>query len=115
MCEKNTREEPLAIVEALKLDSVNKTYIKNHIDKIYGYDTWGSKYNYLLVYAYTKNFELFCSKYKSFMQTNDFPLQVQNHLTERRLNNISEIRIFNTILIGNGRETTLTHIIVNME
>lgn len=112
---KNTREEPLAIVEALKLDSVNKTYIKNHIDKIYGYDTWGSKYNYLLVYAYTKNFELFCSKYKSFMQTNDFPLQVQNHLTERRLNNISEIRIFNTILIGNGRETTLTHIIVNME
>ena len=48
---KNTREEPLAIVEALKLDSVNKTYIKNHIDKIYGYDTWGSKYNYLLVYA----------------------------------------------------------------
>ena len=112
---KNTREEPLAIVEALKLDSVNKTYIKNHIDKIYGYDTWGSKYNYLLVYAYTKNFELFCSKYKSFMQTNDFPLQVQNHLTERRLNNISEIRIFNTILIRNGRETTLTHIIVNME
>ena len=49
------------------------------------------------------------------MQTNDFPLQVQNHLTERRLNNISEIRIFNTILIRNGRETTLTHIIVNME
>lgn len=39
---------PFAIIEALKLSSVNKSYISKHIDKIYKYDTLGNKCNFII-------------------------------------------------------------------
>lgn len=111
---RNGEEKPLAILEALNLDSIQSNYLKQHIDKIYNYDTWGAKRNYLVIYAQAPDFGDFCGRYQNFLENFEFPLEVVNSLEERELEFYSEIRLYDTLLIRNGKETTITHVIINM-
>lgn len=111
---KNGREIPMTVVEALNLNSIQGDYIKKHIDKIYNYDTWGAKNNYLVIYAEAADFKKFCLNYQNYLEKFQFPLEVEKAVEERKLEFCSEIRLFDTTLKRNGRETIITHIIVNM-
>ena len=111
---RDEREIPLTVVEALKLECVDKEYIKRHIHKLYGYDTWGAEYNYLLVYASAPDFNKFCLRYQEYIKVCELPLKVCKHIEERVINIVSEIRVFDTVMERNGKKTILTHILINM-
>ena len=112
---KGRGEQPLSVVEALNLSSIQSDYLKKHIDKIYDYDTWGAKNNYLVIYANAKDFAQFCIKYQEFLRDFKFPIKVKNPVVERDIENYSEIRMYDSELERNGSATTITHIVVNME
>ena len=112
---KGRGEQPLSVVEALNLSSIQSDYLKKHINKIYNYDTWGAKNNYLVVYANTKDFAQFCIKYQDFLRSFKFPIKVKNPVVERDIENYSEIRLYDSELERNGNTTIITHIVVNIE
>lgn len=114
VCIKNDVEEPLCVVEALKLGNVNKKKIKEHIDKIYCYDTWGSKCNYLVIYVHSPNFEGFCKRYQKYLEQFQYPLEVETEVEEREKDSYTEIRLYDTVLKRHGKRTMITHVVVNM-
>lgn len=79
---------PFSIIEALKLDSVKKQYISEHIDKIFGYDTIGNHRNYMVSYVKTKDFQSFWNDYYEFIKNYSYPIEfvsvneIENDFTE---------------------------------
>lgn len=102
-----------AIIEALKLESIVEKNISTHIDKIYGYDTLGCEYNYLIVYAKCKNFSQFWEKYRSFIKQYKYPHKCIKY-SEENIKQFSEIKSALVTLIRNGVETKLYHIVVHI-
>lgn len=58
--------QPKIYLEGMNLESVDKTIIKKHYEKLFLYDASGNKNNYLLSYVKVKDFEAFCANYKSY-------------------------------------------------
>ena len=68
---------PVTIIEALNLDSLNKSYLDKHIDKIYNYDTAGNKFNIILSYVTVSNFIDFCDKYFEHIKSHKYLFVIQ--------------------------------------
>lgn len=102
-----------AIIEALKLESIVEKNISSHIDKIYGYDTLGCEYNYLIAYVKCKNFSQFWEKYRSFIKQYKYPHKCIKY-SEENIKQFSEIKSALVTLIRNGVETKLYHIVVHI-
>lgn len=109
---KNRKSMPIAIVEALNLDSLNQDNLSRHIDKIYTYDTWGLPRNYILVYAEGKNFTAFKDKYREFIEQYEYPYESEACVERGAL---GERAVFDVTLQRNDKETVLTHILVHMQ
>ena len=54
---------PISIIEALKLTSVTESYIAEHVDKIFKYDTLGYRFNFIVSYVNVKDFSRFHEGY----------------------------------------------------
>lgn len=68
---------PFAIIEALKLESVNKTSLQRHIDKLLvNYNPNGLPYAYLVVYYTEKNFSSFCASFDEYLHQYSYPYPV---------------------------------------
>lgn len=67
---------PITLLEAMCLDSVKKKYIPDHIDKIYKYDTLGMRFNFLISYVKTDNFNSFYSRYKDYVLKKKYPCKL---------------------------------------
>lgn len=96
---------PVAMIECLKVNSLNRNYIKDHIDKVLTcYDPVGCLYTYVVIYVTAQNFAEFwrnCFKYLD--EEYEFPYEVTDKIHE--LNHIyTESRHAKAILIRNGRE-----------
>jgi hypothetical protein len=77
---KENKEE--AIVEALKLDSVNKSYIKEHIDKaILNYNSLGTP-TFIMAYVRTEDFGKFWGKYYNHLKGYNYKLEIRQGLAE---------------------------------
>lgn len=63
---------PIAIIEALNLDALRTSYIAEHIDRIYKYDTTGNVINFILSYVTVKNFEKFWDRYVKFVSSREY-------------------------------------------
>lgn len=75
---------PVAIVEGLKVDSLRREYIQDHIDKVLTYyDPAGCPYVYIIIYAAVKKFALFwenCFKY--IKEEYNYPFKIKEELRE---------------------------------
>ncbi len=108
---KSRKNMPVAVVEALNLDSLNQDKLSNHIDKVYTYDTWGLPRNYILVYAEGKDFKAFKDKYREYIEQYEYPYEAT--ACEER-GNFAERAVFDVTLQRNDKETVLTHVLVHM-
>ena len=103
----------ITLIEALKLDSVRKEYISEHIDRIYKYDTLGFQFNYLISYVETKDFKDFCLRYIKFVQELKYPYKLVDFIIDDS-KQYPEMRTLETILDREGLTTKLYHIIIHM-
>lgn len=68
---------PVAIIEALKISSVNKKYLREHIDKVLvNYDPNGVKNTFILIYATVNNFGNFSEVLIKYLEDYDYPYNV---------------------------------------
>lgn len=102
---------PISIIEALNLNGLLETYLDEHIDKVYKYDTLGNEFNFLLSYVKVKDFENFWKRYVEHIRKYKYPYDlsdVDNEIIEGY--DYADIRYIRTIHNRNGKETILYHI-----
>lgn len=107
-------KHPIALVEALKLDSVQERYISNHIDKIFGYDIKGYRTNYLIAYVRSGDFSGFVNRYTDFVLNYDYKFEKVGCLVNEE-KQYPELRVIEIILARNGIQTKLIHILIHMQ
>ncbi|OLS37741.1 hypothetical protein [Bacillus sp. MRMR6] len=110
---KKKNSEPFSIIEALNLDSLNKSYLELHLDKIFTYDTTGLKCNFILVYSTSKKFSDFWKRYVEFIQKHNYPYSFLRY-EEVDGYDYTDIRVCKTIHQRKGKEVYLFHILVDL-
>lgn len=105
--------DPFSIIEALNLSSLTKSYLEFHLDKIFGYDTTGLKYNFILVYSSSKNFNEFWDKYIKHIQIHSYPYPIVK-FEEVDGYDFADIRVCKTAHIRKGKELYLYHIVMDL-
>ena len=103
---------PFSVIEAMTLSSVNQKYISDHIDKLFLYDTWGLKNNYILVYVENSKFVAFKNRYQRFISQYKYPVM---YLGIEERDSYAEMAIFDVILLRNEQECKITHILVHLQ
>lgn len=103
---------PFSIIEALKLDSVKKQYISEHIDKIFGYDTIGNHRNYMVSYVKTKDFQSFWNDYYEFIKNYSYPIEFVS--VNESENDFTEFKEAIIKLKRSGKIVELYHIAVRI-
>ena len=75
VCENAMQQD--VIIEGLNLFSCDTTKIKNHYEKIWGYDKSGNPLNVFLVYANVEDISQFSEKYKEYFESykGEFPCE----------------------------------------
>lgn len=104
---------PSSLFEALNLDSLNTSYLKAHIDKIFKYDTLGYKYNFLVSYVKIKDFSAFWTKYIDYIKKYKYPYPLDSF--EENAGDkyhYPNLKVASTTLLRNGIKTILYHICV---
>ncbi|HCD08990.1 MAG TPA: hypothetical protein DEQ01_01180 [Thermoanaerobacter sp.] len=107
---------PYSLFEALNLDSLNTSYLKAHIDKIFKYDTLGYEYNFLVSYVKIKDFSSFWSKYIDYIKKYKYPYPLDSF--EENVDDkyyYPNLKVASTTLLRNGVTTILYHICVLMQ
>lgn len=104
---------PYSIIEALKLSSVNETYISQHIDKIYKYDTLGNPCNFIISYVKIKDFLKFWEKYVSYIELYNYPFELTK-FTVCQNKQYSELKLAVAELKRNDTITKLYHIAIHI-
>jgi len=104
---------PLMIVEALKLNSISKTSIDLHINKIFGYDANGLKNNMMLLYISSSDFDKFCNRYYLYLKSGLFDYELDN-IREVKLNKYSDLKIYESSYYRHGKRRILIHLMVSI-
>lgn len=104
---------PYAVIEALKLSCVDKTYISEHIDKIYKYDTLGTKCNFIISYVKTKNFLKFWENYLLFIKFYCYPYELVKFEVPQN-DQYPELKWALTELKRNDIVTKLYHLVIHI-
>lgn len=60
------------LFEAFRLFSCNKSYIKNHMDKLDGYNAEGANCMIVMVYVWNNDFTKLCQNYELFLKTFEY-------------------------------------------
>ena len=106
---------PFTVIEAMNLDSVNISYINQHLDKVFLYDTSGNKFNVCLSYVKVADFNTFWDKYSAHVATYAYTVPLLS--TDTGVDNeygYSELKIMKTIHNRSGRAVSLYHICVRI-
>lgn len=103
----------IAIIEALNLENISTDYLQKHITKLMSdeyYNVNGLRELYLLVYANVRDFDVFCSRYDTFINKQaSYPYVLINiEKIEQKVNNICVWRA------TYSNETVVYHICVKM-
>lgn len=110
LLKKNDRE--VAIFEGLKLDSVNRQYIKSHIDKaIVNYNALGTP-TFIVAYVRAANFEEFWNRYFEYLTVYSYPIVLKRTL-EQITSTSAAIRSANMILSRDGFDFPVYFMAVN--
>lgn len=102
------KENPIAIMEALVLQSLDRIKIHEHIDKLLvNYDPQGYPRASLIMYVTQKNFGMFWDNFTGYISDYNFPYSVDRGLTERR-SCFTESRDAYMLLIRSNRPVLLS-------
>ena len=104
--------EPFSIIEALNLDSLNKSYIDLHLKKIFGYDPNGLKHNFILVYSTAKKFSELWNKYIKYMPIVEYPYTFVEF--REKESNYSELKIGTSLHLRSSQRVYLHHVFINL-
>ncbi|AGK96692.1 hypothetical protein [Clostridium pasteurianum] len=104
---------PYSIIESLKLSSVNETYISEHIDKIYKYDTLGNSCNFIISYVKIKGFLQFWERYTLYTKFYKYPFEL-TQFTVCQNKQYSELKLAVAELKRNDTITKLYHIAIHI-
>ena len=106
---------PFTIVEAMNLDSVDKSYINKHLDKVFLYDTAGSKFSVCLSYVKVADFSSFWAKYSTHVSKYSYtvPLLSADTSIDDEYG-FTELKVMKTLHNRSGREVVLYHICVRI-
>lgn len=106
---------PFTIVEAMNLHSVDVGYINKHLDKVFLYDTAGSKFNVCLSYVKVADFSSFWAKYTAHVSNYCYtvPLLYADTSIDDEYK-FTELRVMNTLHNRSGRTVSLYHICVRI-
>ncbi len=99
---------PIAMIEGLKVNSVDRNYIQTHMDKVLTcYDPFGCPYTYVIIYVTAKKFADFWMKCLSYIREEYiFPYIVKEEI--RELNHMyTTSRHARIVLLRNDREVTV--------
>ena len=112
---RNADKQDHAIIEAMNLEHLKKSYITEHLNRIFKYDRNGLPENYILIYSDAVDFISFWKKYKKFVQETEFE-KYKLESFEDISNTLSaiEIRAAKAIHKRHDSQQTITHIFVNM-
>jgi hypothetical protein len=105
---------PIAIVEALNLDSLQSDYLILHLDKLFNYDSAGHALNFILVYSTVKKFGDFWDKYKTFVSNHNYKYSLLR-FDEIEGYEYTNLRIAQTIHSREQKEVILYHIMVDLQ
>ena len=101
-------DEPIAIMEALILDSVDKACIKDHINKLLvNYDPQGYPRASLIMYVTCQNFGRFWNKFTNYVSEYDFPYPIDKGFREGH-SRFSESRNAYMLLLRSNKPTLLS-------
>ncbi|MBW3496194.1 hypothetical protein [Bacillus sp. FDAARGOS_1420] len=104
---------PFSIIEALNLDSLKKDYLELHLRKIFGYDTTGLKYNFIIVYSSSKNFSGLWKRYVDHIKKYKYPYaKIDYKEVEEYV--YANIKVGKTVHLRNNQEIYLVHIMVDL-
>ncbi|MDA2480181.1 hypothetical protein ACS2TZ_27140 [Bacillus cereus group sp. Bce025] len=110
---KKKNGQPFSIIEALNLDSLKKDYLELHLEKIFGYDTSGLKYNFIVVYSTSKRFSEFWNRYVAHIKEYKYPHSLKEY-QEVSGYDYTNIRVGKTVHIRNDKEIYLYHIVIDL-
>ncbi len=106
---------PFTVVEAMNLDSMDKSYINKHLDKLFSYDTSGNKFNVCLSYVKVADFASFWGKYSVYVSNYSYPSPILSSDTSIDDEyGYSELKIMKTSHSRSGRTVNLYHICVRI-
>lgn len=104
-------------IEALNLSSLNKEYIKNHVNKLEkNYDSKGVINKYLIVYCNlnkSNSFKSFADKYFNYLN-NDLEFSFQKINIENLESNYANQRIIKSTHLRESTEVSIYHILLKM-
>ncbi|GAA0732062.1 hypothetical protein GCM10009430_44890 [Aquimarina litoralis] len=110
---------PLAIIEAYRISSIDKSYISRHLRKLtVNYDPNGLSRNYAVVYVSANNFQETWIRYLEFLKEFEYPEKIEViTITDDTSNhpNFTNIRIGIVILQNNSMPIEVYHIFLNMK
>ena len=79
----DNEDNPIALLEGLKLSSFKKEYIDAHIQKVLtSYNPFGCQYAHILIYATAKKFDELWKKIMLHMHEFNFPYEVADGMKE---------------------------------
>ena len=105
---------PIAIMEALKLDNLKKSYLTSHIEKVlYSYDPVGYQNVFLLVYVTAKEFKHFWDKFLAFISQYDYRFPALEPLREMNLP-YAEVKHAIIVLNRNGMPVTINYYAIHL-
>lgn len=106
-------DKEAAIIEGLKLDCVNKSYIKNHIDKaVVNYNALGTA-TFIVAYVGVADFQGFWNGIYTYLKVFSYPLEVKKSV-EEMTHTSAAVRCANTILSRDGYDFPVYFIAVNI-
>ncbi|WP_273210500.1 hypothetical protein [Runella zeae] len=111
----NDSQNPVTICEGLNLDHINKSELIKHLVKLEkGYDKWGLREKYLLIYAdVSESFLDFSNRYKDFLQNHSFVYHRQGEI-EPLQTEYTDLNVYKTTHIREGKTVYLYHMLIKM-
>ena len=106
---------PFTVIEAMNLNSVDTGYINKHIDKVFLYDTAGTKFNVCLSYAKVIDFSSFWLRYSAHVSNYSYTVPLLS--SDTSIDNeygFSELKVMKTIHNRSGKKVALYHICVRI-
>ncbi len=106
-------DKEIAIIEGLKLDCVNKSYIKKHIDKaVVNYNPLGTA-TFILAYVGAEDFQGFWNGTYTYLKEFSYPLEVKKSV-EEMTHTSAALRCANMILSRDGYDFPTYFIAINI-
>jgi hypothetical protein len=108
------KQFPVAIIEALNLESLKQDYIILHLDKLFNYDSAGHPLNFILIYSEARKFSDLWEKYKVFAQGHNYAYRLLN-LNEIDGYEYASLRLAFSTHLREEKETLLYHVMIDMK